>query len=71
MVRSNHSQQPESTAKQENAGRMLDPGGRLTFSTVFRDPSDRSFDFGGTNGICTHPAAFTEPNANYYTMVPI
>ena len=26
---------------------------------------------GGTNGTCTHPAAFTEPNANYYTMAPV
>ena len=25
---------------------------------------------GGTNGICTHTAAFTEPNANCYTMAP-
>ncbi len=25
----------------------------------------------GTNGICTHTAAFTEPNANYYTMAPV
>ncbi len=30
----------------------------------------RQLIFGGANGICTHPAAFTEPNADYYTMAP-
>ena len=34
------------------------------------DYGPQSTATGGTNGICTHPAAVTEPNADYYTMVP-
>ena len=43
----------------------------LRFTRSARLSATLELWIGGTNGICTRTAAFTEPNANSYTMVPI